>query len=392
MKGHVVITFNVHKDGSHHRPHGRRPVPDRRVQQRRVRRARPSSNPTQPLPPEYPSDKAFFTVTFFYNENRRGDHGLPTGRSSSACSSCCGVHRVRPLIRDCRLRLRARSRSSSPILGPTATGKSALALALAERYGGEIINCDSTAVYRGFDIGTDKVPPADAPRHSASPDRHRRSRPRTTRPRSYARDAAAVDPRRPRARTAADSRRRHRLLLPRADARPVSRTRPRRRAARRGSRRSPTAAASAFLHRMLRRVDPASAVRIQPRDLKRIVRALEVFFLTGRPLTAHFADTASPIARRRRRGDRRCGCRPRRSPSASRGASTSSSRAGCSTRSAALLARGVPETARAVRRARVPTGARASARRARRGRDARAHRAGEPPLRAPPVDLVSQRA
>src|SRR4029453_15944148 len=44
------------------------------------------------------------------------------------------------------------------IVGPTATGKSALALALAERYRGEIINCDLTAVYRGFDIGTDKVP------------------------------------------------------------------------------------------------------------------------------------------------------------------------------------------------------------------------------------------
>lgn len=43
------------------------------------------------------------------------------------------------------------------ILGPTATGKSALALALAGRYHGEIVNCDSTAVYRGFDIGTDKV-------------------------------------------------------------------------------------------------------------------------------------------------------------------------------------------------------------------------------------------
>src|SRR5260221_5858059 len=43
------------------------------------------------------------------------------------------------------------------VLGPTATGKSALALALAERHGGEIINCDSTAVFRGFDIGTDKI-------------------------------------------------------------------------------------------------------------------------------------------------------------------------------------------------------------------------------------------
>ena len=47
------------------------------------------------------------------------------------------------------------------IVGPTATGKSALALALAERFEGEIVNCDSTAVYRGFDIGTDKVAPAE---------------------------------------------------------------------------------------------------------------------------------------------------------------------------------------------------------------------------------------
>ena len=44
------------------------------------------------------------------------------------------------------------------MLGPTASGKTALGLALAERYGGEVINCDSTAVYRGFDIGTDKLP------------------------------------------------------------------------------------------------------------------------------------------------------------------------------------------------------------------------------------------
>ena len=46
---------------------------------------------------------------------------------------------------------------------------------------------------------------------------------------------------------------------------------------------------------MLERVDPESARRIQPRDLKRIVRALEVYLLTGRPLTAHFADTRAPI-------------------------------------------------------------------------------------------------
>ena len=50
------------------------------------------------------------------------------------------------------------------------------------------------------------------------------------------------------------------------------------------------------LHRWLQRVDPESARRIQPRDRKRLVRALEVYLLTGRPLTEHFAQTASPIA------------------------------------------------------------------------------------------------
>jgi len=44
------------------------------------------------------------------------------------------------------------------VVGPTATGKSALALALARALGGEIVACDSTAVYRGIDIGTDKLP------------------------------------------------------------------------------------------------------------------------------------------------------------------------------------------------------------------------------------------
>lgn len=44
------------------------------------------------------------------------------------------------------------------ILGPTASGKSALGISLAEKFGGEVISCDSTQVYRHFDIGTGKVP------------------------------------------------------------------------------------------------------------------------------------------------------------------------------------------------------------------------------------------
>jgi TonB family protein len=67
MKGHVVMQFNVHKDGS---------ISDLVVAgpsgveafNNSAFGALSSSNPTQPLPPEYPSEKAFFTVTFFYNE------------------------------------------------------------------------------------------------------------------------------------------------------------------------------------------------------------------------------------------------------------------------------------------------------------------------------------
>jgi tRNA dimethylallyltransferase len=179
------------------------------------------------------------------------------------------------------------------ILGPTATGKSALGLALARSYSGEIINCDSTAVYRGFDIGTDKVAPADrcgVPHHLVDvvdPTGEYTAA-------EYARDAAAV---------IRDIQARGRLpilvggtgfyyraltrgLFPGPGRDAALRGRLESIAARRGV---------AFLHRMLRKVDPESAARIQPRDLKRLVRALEVFFLTGRPLTAHFAETASPI-------------------------------------------------------------------------------------------------
>jgi TonB family protein len=68
LRGHVVIQFNVHKDGS---------ITDLVVVGPAATEAfnnaafgaLSSSNPTQPLPPEYPTEKAFFTVTFFYNES-----------------------------------------------------------------------------------------------------------------------------------------------------------------------------------------------------------------------------------------------------------------------------------------------------------------------------------
>jgi tRNA dimethylallyltransferase len=47
---------------------------------------------------------------------------------------------------------------------------------------------------------------------------------------------------------------------------------------------------------MVKRIDPPSAERILPRDRKRLVRALEVYFQTGRPLTDHFSETVSPLS------------------------------------------------------------------------------------------------
>jgi tRNA dimethylallyltransferase len=179
------------------------------------------------------------------------------------------------------------------VLGPTATGKSALALSIAERFGGEIINCDSTAVYRGFDIGTDKVSPEERrgiPHHLidiADPtDEYTAAQ--------YANDAAeAIRGIVARGRlpivaggTGFYFRALTRGLFPGPGRDAAWRGRLDAIAGRRGVE---------WLHKILRRVDAASAARIQPRDQKRIVRALEVFFLTGRPLTDHFAETQSPI-------------------------------------------------------------------------------------------------
>ena len=67
QSGHVVIQFNVHKNGTITDLNIVGPCPIEAFNTAAYG-ALASSNPTQPLPAAYPADKAFFTVTFFYNE------------------------------------------------------------------------------------------------------------------------------------------------------------------------------------------------------------------------------------------------------------------------------------------------------------------------------------
>jgi TonB family protein len=67
LRGHVVITFNVHRSGAITDLTVIGPAPVDSFNNAAFN-ALVSSNPTEPLPTEYPSDKAFFTVTFYYNE------------------------------------------------------------------------------------------------------------------------------------------------------------------------------------------------------------------------------------------------------------------------------------------------------------------------------------
>lgn len=170
------------------------------------------------------------------------------------------------------------------LAGPTASGKSALALALAQRLALEIISVDSALVYRGMDIGTAKPTAGEraaVPHHLI--DIREPHEPYSAA--DFVRDAR---------RLMAEIRARgrvpllvggtmmyfHALLhgldaLPAADA--AVRQRIEAHAARRGW---------AALHRVLARIDPPAAARIAPGDSQRIGRALEVWLLTGKPLSA----------------------------------------------------------------------------------------------------------
>jgi tRNA dimethylallyltransferase len=169
------------------------------------------------------------------------------------------------------------------IVGPTASGKSELGIQIALALGGEIINLDSVQVYRGIYIATAKVPPEEqrgVPHHLidiVDPTE-----------KFTAGDYAEIA-----ARTIRDVEGRGsmailvggtgfylRALVEPLFESPKTDTRLRDRLTRLRDRRGPQ-----HLHRMLGRLDPGAAVEISPRNWSRTMRALEVYFQTGSPIS-----------------------------------------------------------------------------------------------------------
>lgn len=181
------------------------------------------------------------------------------------------------------------------VVGPTASGKSALAAGLARRFDGEVIGADSVQVYRGLDAGSDKPPPEvreEIPHHLIDvqdPEQDFSAG-------DYARRAAgaigeiAARGRRPI--VAGGTGLYVRALLRGLVDMPGRDAELRRRLDRWESRRGAGA-----LHGMLAVLDPATAERLAPADRQRIVRAIEVALASGRPLSEHIA--GQPFARER---------------------------------------------------------------------------------------------
>jgi tRNA dimethylallyltransferase len=174
------------------------------------------------------------------------------------------------------------------ILGPTGSGKTALSVALGRRFDGEIVSCDSVAVYCGLEIGSAK-PSAEqrqlVPHHLldlVAPDAFYTAG-------DYARAARAA--------IAAISGRGRlpivtggtglylRALLQGLFHGPPRSTELRERLLRRAEARG-----SASLHRILKRLDPASAARIHPNDLSKVMRAIEVTIAGARPMSEAWKD------------------------------------------------------------------------------------------------------
>ena len=169
------------------------------------------------------------------------------------------------------------------LLGPTGSGKTALSLALAERFGGEIVSCDSVAVYRGMDLGTAKPSPEERARvvhhliDVADPDEAFTAGEYSRQARAALREIAA----RGRLPIVTGGTGLYlRALTEGLFAGPV-----RREDLRARLRRNVEKHGGAWLHRVLAKVDSASAERIHANDTPKLIRAIEVCFAGRRPLS-----------------------------------------------------------------------------------------------------------
>lgn len=179
------------------------------------------------------------------------------------------------------------------LAGPTASGKSALALRIARARPAEIVSCDSLQVYRGLDVGSAKPSLHDraaVPHHLidvVDPDQ----------------DFSAADYGRMGRRAIADIHARGRVpivaggtgLYLRALLHGLFEGPARDEPLRRRLEGLADRHGDARLHRILARVDPESAARIEVRDRVRVVRALEVYRATGRPIGEHHRSGAGPL-------------------------------------------------------------------------------------------------
>ena len=177
------------------------------------------------------------------------------------------------------------------VVGPTATGKSDLGIALAETLGGEVVNADAMQLYRGMDIGTAKVP-SDArrgvPHHQIDVLDVWEEASVAAYQRAARADVSAVLARGAVPLLVGGSGLYVSAVLEDLD---FPGTDP---ALRAGLLARAEEVGSRALHAELAAVDPAAAAVIDPANTRRVIRALEVFRLTGRPFRARLPIAATP--------------------------------------------------------------------------------------------------
>jgi tRNA dimethylallyltransferase len=179
------------------------------------------------------------------------------------------------------------------VLGPTASGKTALALAIARRFHGEIVNCDSVAMYRDFEIGTAK--PTAAERAEVPHYLLDFVDPKT--------NVTAGDYARQARQALAEINGRGRLpiisggtgLYLRALLEGIFAGPQRSEELRDDLRRRAETGGPERLHRILRRLDPSAANRIHANDLPKVIRAIEVCVSARRPMTEILQHGREPL-------------------------------------------------------------------------------------------------